>query len=228
MTAPALLLSYPASAILPGNFWGCSPVPTSNDLERLSDEQLIRHARLVPADAEAGLELLYARYTAKVNAWCQRICGDREEAADLTQEVFLRVHQRLASFRGDSRFSTWLYTVTRSVAINRGQQARRREAASLDEEGAPEPVESTPDAEERVATGEILAAFRQAMVRDLEPLEARALYLHFVDGLPLAGITGLLQLENKSGAKALVVSGGRKLKRRFGRWLSRQSTGGLP
>lgn len=202
-------------------------MPTANHLERLSDEQLIRHARQVPAEAEICLEALYARYTAKVNGWCQRICGDREEAADLTQEVFLRVHQRLASFRGDSRFSTWLYTVTRSVAINRGQQARRREADSLDEEGALEPVESTPDAEEQVATGEILAAFRQAMNRDLEPLEARVLYLHYVDGLPLAGITGLLGLENKSGAKAFIVSGGRKLKRRFGKWLSRQSAGAL-
>jgi RNA polymerase sigma-70 factor, ECF subfamily len=202
-------------------------VPTANDLERLSDEQLIRHVRQVPAEAEAGLQVLYARYTAKVTAWCRRICGDREEAGDLAQEVFLRVHQRLDSFRGDSRFSTWLYTVTRSVAINRGQQARRREADSLDDDGAPEPVETAPDAEEKVATGEILAAFRQAMARDLEPLEARVLYLHFVDGLPLAGITGMLGLENKSGAKALVVSGGRKLKRRFGKWLSRQSAGAL-
>ena len=71
-----------------------------------------------------------------------------------------------------------------------------------------------------------LAAFRTAMERDLEPVEAKALYLHFVDGLPLAAITDLLQLTNKSGAKACIVSGGRKLKRHFGKWLARQSDGG--
>jgi hypothetical protein len=61
------------------------------------------------------------------------------------------------------------------------------------------------------------------MERDLEPLEAKVLYLHFVDGLTLPAITELLDLQNKSGAKAYIVNGKRKLERKFGRWLSRQS-----
>jgi RNA polymerase sigma-70 factor (ECF subfamily) len=201
------------------------------DLDRLSDEELIERARSEAgnsantAQADACLAFLYRRYYPKVAAWCLRISGDRQEAADLAQEVFLRVHQRLGSFRGDSRFSTWLYTVTRSVVINRGVAARRRETDPLDEEGAPEPVEPSPGADEVVARDQILGAFREAMERDLEPLEAKVLYLHYVDGLPLAGITDLLKLENKSGAKAYIVSGGRKMKRRFGRWLARQSAG---
>jgi RNA polymerase sigma-70 factor (ECF subfamily) len=200
------------------------------DLDRLSDEELIERARReAGAGADACLAVLYRRYYPKVAAWCLRIHGghgDRQEAADLAQEVFLRVHERLGSFRGESRFSTWLYTVTRSVAINRGVAARRRQADPLDEEGAPEPVEPSPGADELVERGEILAAFREAMERDLEPLEAKILYLHYVDGVPLAGITEMLALSNKSGAKAYIVSGGRKLKRRFGRWLARQSAGG--
>ena len=180
------------------------------DLERLSDEELIEQARREargahPANtADACLAVLYRRYYPKVAAWCLRISGDRQGAAE-------------------SRFSTWLYTVTRSVVINRGIAARRREMDPLDEEGAPEPVEPAPGADEVVARDQIARQLRQAMERDLEPLEARVLYLHYVDGLPLAGITALLKLENKSGAKAYIVSGGRKLKRRFGRWLARQT-----
>jgi RNA polymerase sigma-70 factor (ECF subfamily) len=198
------------------------------DLDRLTDEELIERARTVAtaADTDSCLAVLYRRYYPKVAGWCLRISGDRQEAADLAQEVFLRVHEKLGSFRGDSRFSTWLYTVTRSVAINRGVAARRRQADPLDKEGAPEPVEPSPGAEEVVEKGQILTAFREAMERDLEPLEARVLYLHYVDGMPLAGITSMLNLENKSGAKAYIVSGGRKLKRRFGKWLARQSAGG--
>jgi DNA-directed RNA polymerase specialized sigma24 family protein len=75
---------------------------------------------------------------------------------------------------------------------------------------------------------QIQAALREAMARDLEPLEAKVLYLHYVDGMPLAPITDLLRLENKSGAKAYIVSGRRKLERRFGRWLARQSAGRTP
>ncbi|HKV07129.1 MAG TPA: RNA polymerase sigma factor [Thermoanaerobaculia bacterium] len=199
------------------------------DLDPLTDEELIERARRRPETAEACLSALYRRYQSKVAAWCLRICNDREEAADVAQEVFLRVHERLGSFRGDSRFSTWLYTVTRSVAINRGVAERRRRAEALDDEGVPEPVEPSPGADQEVETAEILAAFRAALDRDLEPLEAKALYLHYVDGVPLAALTDLLKLTNKSGAKACIVSGKRKLERRFGRWLDRQSArGALP
>ena len=87
------------------------------NLDRLTDEELIARARREAGGADACLAELYRRYYSKVAAWCLRIGGDRQEAADLAQEVFLRVHERLGSFRGDSRFSTWLYTVTRSVVI---------------------------------------------------------------------------------------------------------------
>ncbi len=196
------------------------------DLDRLTDEELIERARTEAAGQEACLAALYRRYYTKVAGWCLRISGDRQGAADLAQEVFLRVHERLGSFRGDSRFATWLYTVTRSVAINRGTTARRRQMDALDEEGAPEPVEPSPGADEMAEKSQILAALRGAMARDLEPLEARVLYLHYADGVPLAAITSMLNLNNKSGAKAYIVSGGRKLKRRFGKWLARQSAGG--
>ena len=199
----------------------------SMDLDLTTDEELIELARrAAPGGADLYLSALYRRHQPKVAAWCLRICNDREEAADVAQEVFLRVHERLGSFRGDSRFSTWLYTVTRSVAINRGVAARRRQAEALDDEGIPEPVEPSAGAERELERGEILAAFRGAMERDLEPTEAKVLYLHFVDGMQLAAITDLLGLENKSGAKAYIVSGRRKLERRFGRWLARQSAGG--
>jgi RNA polymerase sigma-70 factor (ECF subfamily) len=197
------------------------------NLDRLSDEALLDRARRAAGEErDAALGNLYRRYTARVSSWCLRLAGRPQEAGDLAQEVFLRVHERLDQFRGESRFSTWLYMVTRSVVINRGVAERRREALALEDESVPEPVEPAPDAEEALSRSEIAGAFRDAMARDLEPLEARVLYLHYVDGLPLAAITDLLGLTNKSGAKAFIVSGGRKLKRRFGRWLARQSGGG--
>ena len=193
------------------------------DLESLSDEQLLARAREAtqPASVEEALAALYRRHQPRVAAWCLRFCGDRQEAADLAQEVFLRVHERLDSFRGESRFSTWLYTVTRRVAINRGEAARRRRTESLEAVRA-EPADPAPDAASEVERGELLAAFRQAMSRDLEPLEAKVLYLHYVDGMSLPAITELLALTNRSGAKAHVVGGRRKLERRFGAWLKRE------
>jgi RNA polymerase sigma-70 factor (ECF subfamily) len=195
----------------------------SMDFDRFSDEELIARIRQEGEEADACREVLFERYYSKVSYWCLKVCGNRQRAGDLAQEVFLRVHERLHTFRLESRFSTWLYTVTRRTAINRGQAERRREALSLDHESMPEPNDPSRDAEDMAENREIGLELRRAMERDLEPLEARVLYLHFVDGLTLPAITELLDLQNKSGAKAYIVNGKRKLQRKFGRWLSRQS-----
>lgn len=192
-------------------------------LDDRSDEELIAIVRREPARTEECLDQLFRRYHAKVAGWCLRFTNRREEAADLAQDVFVRVQERLATFRGESRFSTWLYTVARSVALNYGAASRRRQADPLDEDGAAELVEPSPAADEQMARGEVLHAFKEAFERDLDPLESKVLYLHYVDGVKLDAITELLGLDNKSGAKAYIVSGGRKMKRRFGRWLGAPS-----
>ncbi len=196
------------------------------DVDQLTDEELIARIRQDPAEATPLFDALYGRYYRKVSGWCFRVCGNAEMASDLAQEVFLRVHERLDSFRIESRFSTWLYTVTRRVAINRGKSERLRRMEPLDHEHYPEPSDPTPDAAELAERGEIAREFRRAMSRDLEPTEAKILYLHFVDGMTLPAITSLLGLTNKSGAKAYIVSGKRRLERRFGRWLERQNLSG--
>lgn len=192
---------------------------------RFDDRELIATIRRrPPGEAEDLLGILFRRYQDKVARWCRRYCGDADTAADLAQEVFLRVHQRLHTFKLQSSFSTWLYTVTRRVAINRTRAERlRRAAVSLDEESFPEPADPAPDAAARAADRQISRQLRRALERDLEPREARVLYLHFVDGMTLPAITELLGLENKSGAKAYVVSGKRKLQRGFGPWLRSQA-----
>jgi RNA polymerase sigma-70 factor (ECF subfamily) len=185
--------------------------------ERLSDEELVERARRTPgAEADACLDVLYGRWYPKVAGWCLRLAGDRDRAAELAQEVFLRVHSRLDGFRGDSRFSTWLYTVTRSVAINRGIAERRRREQPLDGETMPEPVDPSPGAAEDLESAEAVAWMRSALAEALEPDEAKVLYLHYALGLTLPAITELLRLTNKSGAKAYIVSGRRKLVRRYG------------
>jgi RNA polymerase sigma-70 factor (ECF subfamily) len=197
--------------------------PLTVHLDDLADDELLRRARDAgdAVVAAAARDALFRRYHPKVAAWSLRFCGDREAAADLAQEVLLRVHERLDTFRGDSRFSTWLYTVTRRVAINRGEASRRRQASSL-EDVAVEPRDPAEDAASAAARGEVLAAFREAMRSGLEPMEARVLYLHYVDGMTLPAITEHLGLDNRSGAKAYVVAGRRKLERRFGPWLRDQ------
>lgn len=190
--------------------------PAADDSSELTDEELVRRSR--QADTEEArrlLDELFRRHQARVAAWCLRISGRREEAADLAQEVFLRVYERLDGFRFESRFSTWLYLVVRSVTINRGQFEGRRRALSLDDEVAVEPLDPAPAIDGELIEVEQVARLRAAIASELEPLEARIVKLHHVDGLALPVIDRLLGLTNRSGAKAYLVSAKRKLKRRF-------------
>lgn len=184
------------------------------DLARLSDEELIRRSREQPAQAARCLDLLFERAYPRVAQWCLRACSNRDEAADLAQEVVLRAYTRLDSFRLESRFSTWLYTISRRVAIDRGMARRREQARSAPQEAA-DLVEDGRAPSETADLLQIGAAVREAMIAELDPLEAQVVYLHYVDGLSLPAITELLDCRNKSGAKAHLVGGMRKLRRRF-------------
>jgi RNA polymerase sigma-70 factor (ECF subfamily) len=89
----------------------------SQRTDRLSDEQLMTN--LGGAEVEAALSQLYDRYSRTVFGVGLNILGDRSLAEELVQEVFLKVWRSSATFdpsRGS--FSTWLYRVTRSVALD--------------------------------------------------------------------------------------------------------------
>ena len=76
--------------------------------------------------------LLIQRYQQKVHAMGISFFRNEEDAADFTQDVFILCYRRLASFRGDSRFSTWLYRIAYNTAVNGIN--RRKEYHSLAEE----------------------------------------------------------------------------------------------
>src|SRR3954470_11991358 len=63
----------------------------------------------------------------KVRTWAESFTQDADDAEDVTQDVLILVHRRLPQFEGKSRFSTWLYTITRNVALDRRRRTQRRE-----------------------------------------------------------------------------------------------------
>lgn len=98
----------------------------------VSIEALVREAR--DGDTSA-FEELYHRTSDRVYALCLRMCGDVDRAEELVQDVFVRVWQKLPTFRGDSRFTTWLHrlTVNQVLQDRRGRGRRRaREIGSDD------------------------------------------------------------------------------------------------
>src|SRR5215831_13721826 len=87
--------------------------------------------RLRHGDPRAFENLVIA-YQHRVFGVALRMLGNRAEAEELAQEVFLRVHRSIGEFRGDARLSTWLYAITSRLCLNRltgGDRRLRRDDA---------------------------------------------------------------------------------------------------
>jgi RNA polymerase sigma-70 factor (ECF subfamily) len=101
-----------------------------------SDEQLLAAYR--GGDVRA-FERLLARYEKPIWSFLRRFVRDAEAAEDLLQEVFLRVVRdaqgSTAAWKGDAKFSTWLYTIARNLCIDRARRTAVRGSASLDGSG---------------------------------------------------------------------------------------------
>jgi RNA polymerase sigma-70 factor (ECF subfamily) len=89
-------------------------------------------ARAAAGDVRA-FETLYHAHLPRVYSLVRRMTGGRD-ADELTQDVFVRVWQKLASFRGEASFSTWLHRLTVNVVIERFRSERARRQRFLDDE----------------------------------------------------------------------------------------------
>jgi len=82
-------------------------------------------ARRIAAGDEAAFDRLYGENVERVYAVCLRMAGDAAQARALTQESFVRAWQRMGSFRGDSRLSSWLHRIAVNVVLESGRTRRR-------------------------------------------------------------------------------------------------------
>jgi RNA polymerase sigma-70 factor (ECF subfamily) len=193
--------------------------PSGTDLSA-SDEALLSAYRLAsPERRGQAANQLFERYYERVGRWCYRFTGDREAAADLAQEVFLKAHRYLDSFQGQARFSTWLYSIARNEAINRSKQ-RALPVTDSDEALVDVPT-LRPNPEEEAAQNSRNRRLHDFLAQTLDERERTVFTLHYGDEMPLDAITRLLGLENSSGAKAYIVSARRKLARAVERMLAR-------
>jgi RNA polymerase sigma-70 factor, ECF subfamily len=103
------------------------------------DRELV--ARAQRGDAEAFGRLV-ARHQDKVFNAVLRFCGHHEDACDITQRAFINAFRKLAEFKGDSAFSTWMYRIAFNQSVSFRREAGGRRPASLygrDDELAVEP-----------------------------------------------------------------------------------------
>src|SRR5689334_16724242 len=74
------------------------------------------------AGEDGAFDRLVRTYHAVVYRWALVVAADPDEADDLTQAVWIKAHRSLGSFRGDAKFSSWLYRITYTTAIEFGRK----------------------------------------------------------------------------------------------------------
>src|SRR5712691_5034944 len=94
-----------------------------------SEAGLVKRAR---AGDGRAFDLLVSRYKRPVYPLSLRLCGNTHDAEDVLQEAFLQVFRKLHSFRGASKFSTWLYRVATNAALMHRRRHKGRRTESLD------------------------------------------------------------------------------------------------
>lgn len=155
--------------------------------------------RVQQGDANA-FEALVTAYQKQVYNLALRTVGNPEDAADLSQEAFLRAYRSIASFRGDSKFSVWLYRLTTNICIDFLRSRGRKPTVSLTVEGDDEESEELDVADERYDPEENFqrAELQRAVQRGLNtlPEEFRTiLILRELEGMSYAEIGEILHLE---------------------------------
>ena len=192
----------------------------------LSDEELVSRyrAQIGSPEAESCLNELFQRHHGRVALWCLRLTGDRNSAADLAQEVFMKAFRYLDSYRGDSKFSTWLYSITRNHCFNE-IKARAAAPEHIADPELDDFVDRSPNAHSQLERESYIRSLREVIHGSLNELEVQVMTLHYGEGLSLDAVTRLLKLENTSGAKAYIVSAKRKLTRPLARWKAQEQRG---
>lgn len=188
-------------------------VPETDDSWReLPDEELIAAYRQGwgPSREDAAGEL-FRRHQSRISRWCCRFTHDRETAADLAQEILLRAYRNLDKYRGDCRFSTWLYVIARNLCFTAVQRRVTEPVWIAKSQSTELPDTLSLDIHEAFEIRQKRQSNWRFILQTLDKVEARVMLLHYGEELPLSAVSRMLGLTNKSGAKAYIVSARRKL-----------------
>ena len=147
-------------------------------------------ARARKGDADA-FEQLVNTYRDQVFRLALRMCGNETDADEVAQDAFLSAWKGLPNFRGDSRFSTWLYQLTTHAAIDLlRRQKRRGETDDITEISVVDPA---PGPQQQAEQSETRQAVRDAMAQ-LTPEYRQIVVLRFLQELSYEEIAAALKL----------------------------------
>jgi len=150
----------------------------------------------VPASDTNDFRKIFDQYQHLVYNICYRMTGNREDAEDATQDVFLKIHRSINRFRGDAKLSSWIYRIAVNTCLNRERRKKLASWVSLDfiiqEESESQPLsEETPDRQLENSENERIV---QKAFQSLPARQKTALVLHRYENLSYEDIAGVMEI----------------------------------
>lgn len=160
---------------------------------------------------------IYQRASGYVYTLAYRVVNTKHDAEEVTQDVFLRIHRSLGSFRFESSFKTWLYRIAVNTALNHAKKRSRvttREVKEVFEDPA---TVTQPDAAKNIEAGETERQLK-SLLGQLNPDQRACIVLREIEGLDYRGIASSLGINIntvrsrlKRAREALMVLGQREV-----------------
>jgi RNA polymerase sigma-70 factor (ECF subfamily) len=167
-----------------------------------SDEDLAARAQV---GCMESFEELLQRFQVPLLQFLRHV-GPAAEAEDVLQETFLRAYTRLSFYRSEWRFATWLYTIARRASIN----YHRRPRPTADDEAMRTAVSPADGPAEKIAAADGRRYLWEAARRALGEDEVAALWLHYVDDMPVGEIAAVLD-RSRVAVKTMMFRARKKL-----------------
>ncbi len=164
----------------------------NHNIKDISDEDLVK--AIVSSNDSLLFEVLYDRYSQVVYNKCYGFANGQQEAEDLTQDVFLKLFVKLRSFKGNSKFSTWLYAFTYNHCVNyvNRNTAKKIEKKSVDSEHLEETLYD-PETDDKDINQLKVDKLKEAL-NLISPDEKMILLLKYQDALSIKELKDILDI----------------------------------
>lgn len=165
-------------------------------MTEVSEKKIIE--KVLGGDANAFEELVL-KYEKTVYNLALRMVGDRDDAFDMTQEAFIKAYGSLSSFRGDSKFSVWIYRITTNVCLDFLRSKSRKQQVSLtvsdDDEDAQLDIPDPSSTPEQQLIKKISMQSVEEGLKTLPDKQRQILVMRELGGMSYAEIGAALSLE---------------------------------
>lgn len=176
--------------------YGAAPLAVKHDLKTNEDLDIVESCR---RDGAEAFGLLVDRYQNRVFGFVKRMVRDRDDACDLTQEVFIRAFQSIDRFDGRSSIRSWLFKIAHNLCIDHARRSGRLpkidtiDSDQGDECGSVELADTRWNPEAAVADKELMEVVENG-IREMSDKLRPVLLLHDREDMPYEEIASLLGL----------------------------------